>query len=437
MSERTLLQRKCDCGGQCGDCKKKESTLQRRATGDTQPATAPPIVHEVLRSSGHPLDTATRGFFEPRFGHDFSKVRVHDDSKSAESAQAVNAQAYTVGRNVVFGRGRYDLKTEEGRKLLAHELTHVAQQSGTTGSWNDLRVGEPGSSDEREADRAAGDVANSRRDVGPTQQAPPLVQRQPLPLATNHRPTCAEKCGPSAPSNTNNCDPSRYTFASAQLTAGLANLSRATALYEDAIATNPATVNTAAVLPKLRQALRDNFGWSEGQAPTDLRTTVLQNLRTAWTTGNGPLWVDCIPGNRSAIMQGTILGQTPNAGVQTVGSEQCLTSNCFSIGASLTATDGPHALLHEVFHRVLSVGASATASVVDLSRDVYRSAGPPFYPGSPSLAVNRPDSYASLVDDLLKGAPQSPLAPNTPAPPGAAPAPAPSGRTPSQAPQGN
>src|SRR5947209_15066228 len=83
----------------------------------------------LSNNSGQPLDAGTRAFMESRFGHDFSRVRVHTDSRAAESAQAINALAYTVGRNVVFGRGQYAPGTSEGSKLLAHELTHVVQTS--------------------------------------------------------------------------------------------------------------------------------------------------------------------------------------------------------------------------------------------------------------------------------------------------------------------
>ncbi len=78
--------------------------------------------------SGRPLDASTRSFFEPRFGTDFSHVRVHTDSRAAESARAVNALAFTVGRDMVFGAGQYAPQTSEGRHLLAHELTHTVQQ---------------------------------------------------------------------------------------------------------------------------------------------------------------------------------------------------------------------------------------------------------------------------------------------------------------------
>lgn len=101
---------------------------------------APPIVEDVLSSPEEPLDAATRTFFEPRFGHDFSRVRVHADQRAAESAKAVNALAYTVGSDVSFGTGQYRVNTTEGRRLLAHELAHVVQQQGAMGSPRSLSL---------------------------------------------------------------------------------------------------------------------------------------------------------------------------------------------------------------------------------------------------------------------------------------------------------
>lgn len=89
---------------------------------------APEVVHDVLRTAGQPIDAETARFFEPRFGHDFSDVRIHADAQADVSARAVGALAYTVGQNIVFGQGRYEPRTNEGRRLLAHELTHVVQQ---------------------------------------------------------------------------------------------------------------------------------------------------------------------------------------------------------------------------------------------------------------------------------------------------------------------
>jgi uncharacterized protein DUF4157 len=155
----TLRQRKCACGGgdssggACESCRKK--ALQRRACGSAQKAVAPPIVHEVLRSPGQPLDAATRAFFEPRFGHDFSKVRIHTDVKAAESAQAVNAHAYAVDQDVVFGASQYAPGTPSGNRLLAHELTHVVQQRGGAAAGSDLKVAPEHDAGEAEAERAA------------------------------------------------------------------------------------------------------------------------------------------------------------------------------------------------------------------------------------------------------------------------------------------
>lgn len=90
--------------------------------------TVPPIVDEVLRSPGQPLDEHTRTFMEPRFGLDFSDVRVHTNARAAESARAIDALAYTVGRQIVFAAGKYVPRMGAVSKLLAHELTHVVQQ---------------------------------------------------------------------------------------------------------------------------------------------------------------------------------------------------------------------------------------------------------------------------------------------------------------------
>jgi uncharacterized protein DUF4157 len=93
------------------------------------PSQIPRIVTDVLRSPGHPLDPATRAFFEPRFGQDFSHVRVHTGPEASASARSISAHAYTAGSNIVFAPGQYAPETENGRHLLAHELAHTLQQS--------------------------------------------------------------------------------------------------------------------------------------------------------------------------------------------------------------------------------------------------------------------------------------------------------------------
>jgi predicted deacylase len=183
-----LLQRKCACGrhtsggGECEECRKKRKEVAQRSPAGSSPAGGlAPIVNDVLRSAGQPLDAATRGFMESRFGHDFSRVRtavtapapqaqgwitdpseacereadrigeavahapsprsepantydfsrvrVHTDGAAAESAQSLHARAFTVGERIVFGSGQYAPGTSEGQRLLAHELTHVVQQT--------------------------------------------------------------------------------------------------------------------------------------------------------------------------------------------------------------------------------------------------------------------------------------------------------------------
>jgi Domain of unknown function (DUF4157) len=113
----------------------RRSQLQRPVDPGGGLEEAPPIVHEVLLSPGRPLDAATRAFMEPRFGHDFSQVRVHDDAQAAQSARSINARAYTVGQRVVLSAGEYAPGTSRGHRLLAHELAHVVQQysSGVSG----------------------------------------------------------------------------------------------------------------------------------------------------------------------------------------------------------------------------------------------------------------------------------------------------------------
>jgi hypothetical protein len=160
----SLLRRQCACGGTCAACRDRDaSAIQRTAAKTDAPAVAPPIVSEVLRSPGEPLDEATRAFAEPRFGADFSAVRVHTDAKAAQSAQAVNALAYTVGRDIVFAPMRYTFATAAGRKLLAHELTHVVQQGRSSGAASAQAKLEIAPSDraEQEADAVAERVAGA------------------------------------------------------------------------------------------------------------------------------------------------------------------------------------------------------------------------------------------------------------------------------------
>jgi len=192
------LQRKCACGGSagagggCDDCTKKEMSLQRYSRGVGGPGVAPPIVHEALRSPGSPLDAATRAFFEPRFGHDFSKVRVYTGTEAAEAARTVNALAYTAGAQIVFGAGQYQPNAAGGRRLLAHELTHVVQQHGQVPVMQQLRIGPSDDAYEREANQnsrnlTAGNASAPSRE---RRAAPVSVQRSCRPAEIGHPSGC-------------------------------------------------------------------------------------------------------------------------------------------------------------------------------------------------------------------------------------------------------
>jgi hypothetical protein len=193
MPVRTgFLQRKCVCGGSsggggvCAECRKGQ--LQRRAADQAEPSAVPPIVNDVLRSPGQSLDAATRAFMEPRFGHDFSQVRVHTGSKAAESALAVNALAFTVGREVVFGAGQYAPHSPAGRRLLAHELAHTAQQDGEGSAFAFETT--PSASAEQEAEAAAQTVSQG----GIFHSA----HRAPAQIARQERPDAAQTHAPAA-----------------------------------------------------------------------------------------------------------------------------------------------------------------------------------------------------------------------------------------------
>jgi hypothetical protein len=195
MRVGAMLQRRCACGGtpgpdgECADCKRRR--LQRHATG-AGPGRAPPIVHDVLRSPGRPLEPSVRGEMEARFGHDFSRVRVHTNGRAAESARALNANAYTVGRDVVFGEGRYEPASADGTRLLAHELTHVVQQGAVSAPAGPLTI--------ERADSTAEQVA--LRGEAPREGSVPAVQREPtFPDATcDHVRSNIERAWPTAKS---------------------------------------------------------------------------------------------------------------------------------------------------------------------------------------------------------------------------------------------
>jgi peptidoglycan/xylan/chitin deacetylase (PgdA/CDA1 family) len=176
----------CPAGACPGHDERRAPLHRTSAPAGREPAEGvPPIVHDVLASPGHPVDAGTLAFMEDRLGHDFSHVRVHTDARAAESAHAVSALAYTVGRHIVFGAGRYAPGTGEGRRILGHELAHVVQQGGldAPGARAPLRVAGSEEPAEREAEAAAAH-ASSGAPMQRLRAVTPVVQRLEEPYIT-------------------------------------------------------------------------------------------------------------------------------------------------------------------------------------------------------------------------------------------------------------
>lgn len=113
----------------CAKCEEEEKKMAQRKPVSGQDHDAPAEVRQTINSGGKPLDTGTRSFMESRFGYDFDNVRIHADQVAARSADSINALAYTSGNDIVFNKSQYAPETENGKRLLAHELTHVVQQN--------------------------------------------------------------------------------------------------------------------------------------------------------------------------------------------------------------------------------------------------------------------------------------------------------------------
>lgn len=194
-----VIQRECACGGSCAKCsvpsadsvsiselttdpsRRLIQAQQREASerGDSDREI------EIPESGGEPIDAATRELMESRFGADFGDIRVHRDGAAAASADALEANAYTTGRDIYFASGKYAPGSPEGHRLLAHELTHtLQQQSGsvvdTSGSsqTSGIVIGAPDGPLEREADQAANTaVAESTTLTIPATEGAPRLQR--------------------------------------------------------------------------------------------------------------------------------------------------------------------------------------------------------------------------------------------------------------------
>ena len=232
------LQRKCACGGvagmsgECEECRKKRSGLQPKLSvnepGDlyereadrvadqvmtaphqalsgallrlpgqpTGQLDAPVSVDQALASPGMPLEPALRQDMEHRFGHDFSRVRVHSNAAAERSAQEVQAHAYTMGHQIVFGSGQWAPKTREGRRLIAHELTHVVQQGAATSTPRALAQGRTDDQEMVNPAQQAGKGALLEKSASTTR----ILQKQPNSAADKDPcPRGQVRLGPGQP----------------------------------------------------------------------------------------------------------------------------------------------------------------------------------------------------------------------------------------------
>jgi hypothetical protein len=262
----------------CAGCDEDEKThpahVQRTAapTGSGAVAT-PAIVLDVLRSPGQPLDAPTRAFFEPRYGHDFSSVRVHANERAARSAASIDALAYTVGPNIVFGAGQYPTHGTTRSHLLAHELTHVVQQA------------------------SAGRTAIRREVAGAAGVAKPPAGGASALGTPRAAPSCADICG-----DEEHCIQEPDERCDVKTTAA------ALAAWQT-VATNVTTaidhMTNTPTSPTLVQSLKDNFNWSANRSPADLQATVKAQLAKAQGHMSENLCIKCpkaCPANAVAMI---------------------------------------------------------------------------------------------------------------------------------------
>lgn len=302
------VHRKCDG---CEDEEERvESSVMRKeafasAASASSPGT-PPLIKNVINSGGRPLDFGTRRFFEPRIGCDLSSVRIFTDSAAGQSAESIQARAYTLGNNIVFGHGAYSLDSESGKHLLAHELAHVAQQGKGNSAVVLQRQSAPGS--------------------GST-TAPATV------------PTFGASCSGGA------TDPCQQSRCPRPITDINADLLRAIAYVDSAIAALGTT--------PLAAGTRRSLDWYFNSQTDETAATVLARLTCTRNELQDTLTnsrFGCHPGH-SALAYVCVSQMSP---CQSSHTNVCLTNKYFGLSDRVRA----EALIHECAHRAgLSTGS--------------------------------------------------------------------------------
>jgi hypothetical protein len=265
---------------------------------------------------------------ESRFGHSFARVRVHHDSLAAASAKAVNANAYTVGRDIVFAAGRYAPQTPHGRQLLAHELAHVVQQGGEDARTSDLRIAPGGSSpQEAEAEAAGARVGRPVTPSGPHNRHPAAVQRQKAGEEEKKEPTA-----PMPPKPQLKLDPAIQAQALALQTEAMLDparvrLSLTQMNYDSILSSTPPPWLTAPSLPKPADLVPRGAGPETPRpaSPSDVLQglmkipTVDQTLTSLQKDATSRLksdWQSLTTGEKVAVItQSAVVGAAAIAGI--------------------------------------------------------------------------------------------------------------------------
>jgi hypothetical protein len=192
----------------CPECMEEDELIQTKGDEGSTPEVTSGMESRIqsLKSGGQPLPGSTRAFFEPRFGADFNQVRVHTDSIAAETAKSVNAKAFTIGKDVIFGAGQYSPRTSTGKTLLAHELTHVVQQSKKVDRSSVIQLELAGTPLSPAQINQAGIAVRSARSRVPQIISALLQMIMPSNWQVGHRTECAIMANFNISQNTNGWD---------------------------------------------------------------------------------------------------------------------------------------------------------------------------------------------------------------------------------------
>ena len=348
----------------CAKCEEEEAALQPKPeAGAPRPVQTPSIVRDVLRSPGRPMESETRSFMESRLGHDLGRVRLHTGGTAADSARALNAHAYTVRENIVFGPGRYSPHSESGKRLLVHELTHVIQQRLRPPAPGLSRVGDPA---EREADLNA-DSLFTRRGMSFGGKPSAMARNADGPGETTV--TVTEPTGPGA------CDLEKHNVIEPAVRMAQQWLDTAVSRLDDFLR-SPGDASNAGT----RQSLDRHFHSTSAATARTVRGR-LDTLRTDMV-GRQNFTVECHTASDTSC--------TNTAAYVQGGNFLVFCPNFFESSSDEWRAG---ALIHEMAHSLVGLGISDRAYQSDRLLPLL----------STAEALDNAESYTLFVQELATG----------------------------------